>query len=46
VERSGAYIQRVYPYCVQTDPNDPWYGVWNVDGTERPVLGWLRSRLR
>ena len=44
VDRSGGRVQRVYPYCLQTDPHDPWYGMWNVDGTERPVLTWLRSR--
>jgi len=37
---------RVYPYALQTDPNDPWFGVTNVDGSPRPVLDWLRSRAR
>jgi hypothetical protein len=35
---------RVYPYCLETDPNDPWYGLHNVDGSERPLLNWLRER--
>ncbi len=36
--------QRVYLYCLETDPVDPRYGIRNVDGSERPVLAWLRRR--
>lgn len=36
---------RIYPYALQTDPNDPWYGVRNVDGTDRPVVAVLRARV-
>ena len=45
-DRTRGLVQRVYPYCLQTDPKDPWYGVWNVDGTERPIVNWLRQRAR
>jgi hypothetical protein len=37
--------ERVYLYALQTDPNDPWHGVFNLDGTPRPVLHWLRARV-
>ncbi len=39
-------VERIYPYCLETDPNDPWYGLRNVDGSDRPVLEWLRERTR
>lgn len=34
----------IYPYCLETDPNDPWYGLRNVDGSPRPLLDWLHQR--
>lgn len=39
-----ALADRVYPYCLETDPNDPWYGIRDVDGSDRPVLTWLHRR--
>lgn len=39
-------FNRMYAYCLETDPNDPWYGLHDPDGTERPLLEWLRARQR
>jgi hypothetical protein len=36
--------ERLYLYALQTDPNDPWHGVRNVDGSPRPTMQWLRAR--
>ncbi len=41
-----ALADRVYPYCLETDPNDPWYGIRDINGSDRPVLEWLRYRVR
>lgn len=38
--------ERLYFYALETDPNDPWHGVREPDGSERPVLRWLRERRR
>ncbi len=38
------YFARIYSYCLETDPNDPWYGLRNVDGSPRPLLDWLHER--
>ncbi len=37
-------FERIYAYCLETDPKDPWYGLRNPDGSERPLLEWLRSK--
>lgn len=34
---------RFYPYCLETDPRYPSHGLFNVDGTPRPIVDYLRS---
>ncbi len=34
---------RFYPYCLETDPRYPAHGLFNPDGTERPILDYLRT---
>lgn len=34
---------RFYPYCLETDPRYPAHGLFNVDGSERPIVDYLRS---
>lgn len=37
---------RVYPYCLQTDPNDSGHGLFQLDGSRRPVYAVLRRHVR
>lgn len=44
--RAERLAARLYPYALQTDPNDPGHGLFDVRGRPRPVYRWLKQSRR